>query len=324
MSQSQVSFVLIPGFSLVAFSCAIDALRGANLVLDKQFYDWESLSPEGNSVFSSSDIAVPTKGLGISAPSDLIAICGGVSSHVYQDATLTRWLHEKAKDGQRIGAISDGSFIAAQAGLFDKVPSTIHWRCQEAYREKYPQLDVRASMIEISPNRFSCAGGTASLDLMLHFIREEHGSEVVSLIAQNFFHDTIRDGTREQHLTNAFRIAGRNPVLSEAVLQMESNLEQPLNIAEIADHIRISRRQLDRIFKKLMNRSPQAFYMDLRLTRASGLLLQTSMSVSEIAVGCGFQTASHLGLNFQKKYGETPVAYRKSHNSPYEDGISGS
>jgi len=316
MASTHFSFVLIPGFSLVAFSCAIDALRGANLILDQQFYDWDSLSPEGKPIVSSSDIEVPTTSIFKNPDTDLIAICGGVSSHTYENAELTRWLHDQAKEGKKIGAISDGSYIAAEAGLFDQAPSTIHWRCQDAYRERFPDLDVKASMLEISEKRFSCAGGTASLDLMLHFIREVHGGELVSLIAQNFFHDTVRDGTREQHLMNAFRIAGKNPILSEAILLMESHLEQRLNIAQIADRVKISRRQLDRIFQQSMKKSPQEFYRDLRLTRASILLAQTNMSVGEIAVGCGFQTASHLGQHFKKRFGNTPGAYRNSFSAP--------
>ncbi|MDJ0613554.1 MAG: GlxA family transcriptional regulator [Rhizobiaceae bacterium] len=312
MTHSHFSFVLIPGFSLVAFSCAIDALRGANLILDQAYYDWASLSPDGRPVISSSDIEVPTVAVKKSRNSDLIAICGGVSSHTYHDPELTGWLHEQASQKKRIGAISDGSYVAAEAGLFDQAPSTIHWRCQDAYRERFPHLDIRASMLEISDKRFSCAGGTASLDLMLHFIQEEHGGELVSLIAQNFFHDTVRDGTREQHLMSAFRVAGKNPVLSEAILLMERHLEQRLTIGQVAERVNISRRQLDRIFQQSVGKSPQAFYRDLRLTRASVLLAQTNMSVGEIALGCGFQTASHLGQHFKERFGATPGVYRKS------------
>lgn len=312
MADKTFTFALVPGFSLVAFSCAIDALRGGNLVLGYTHYDWNSVSPDGTPVISSSEIAVPTIAIDVLPETDVVAICGGVNSHNYSDDRLIRWLQILAKTEKRLGSISDGAFVAAKAGLFDSVPSTIHWRCQDAYRERFPDLEIRASMIEISPRRFSCAGGTASLDLMLHFVREEHGSEVVSLIAQNFFHDTVRDGAREQHLTNAFRIAGRNPVLSEAILIMESHLEQRLSISEIANRINISRRQLDRIFQQSAGQSAREFYRDLRLTRASGLLMQTNMSVSEIAVGCGYQSASHLGQQFREKFGETPGTYRRS------------
>ncbi len=306
-------FVLIPRFSLVAFSCAIDALRGANQVLGESHYEWQTVSAEGDTALSTSSIVVPTELIPNDARADVIAICGGDSSHSYENATLTNWLHDQAKAGTRIGSISDGAFVAAAAGLFDQVPSTIHWKCYDAYRERFPKLDIKPSIIEISKTRFSCAGGTSSLDLMLHFIREAHGAEITSQIAENYFHDTIRDGSREQHVTNAFRIASRNPVLADALLLMEGHLEARLTITEIAKQVNISRRQLDRIFKRDMKQSPQEFYRYLRLTRASGLLLQTGMSVTEVSLACGFQSASHMGKFFHSQFGLTPGAYRRHH-----------
>ena len=304
-------FVIVPPFSLMSFSCAIDALRGANLVLGHRYYSWTAVSPEGGPFMSTSDIELPTTRLADAGEPDVIVICGGNSSHTYKNPVLTNWLHEQAKKGKRIGAISDGSFVAAEVGLFDRVPSTIHWKCFDAYRELYPYLDIKASIMEISGNRFSCSGGTASLDLMLHIIQEDHGPEITSQIAVNYFHDTIRDSSSEQHITNAFRLASRNPVLAEALLLMESHLEARLTIADIANLLKISRRQLDRIFKRDVKKSPQEFYRDLRLTRAAGLLLQTNMSITEISIGCGFQSASHMGKYFQVRFGRTPGAYRK-------------
>ncbi|MEM9329897.1 MAG: GlxA family transcriptional regulator [Pseudomonadota bacterium] len=309
-------FVLVPRFSLVAFSCAIDALRGANQILGEEYYSWRAASVEGLPMVSTSAIEVPTIKVTNASHADVIVVCGGDSSHTYQNAKLTHWLHDQAKRGKKIGSISDGAFVVADAGLFDRVPSTIHWKCYDAYRERHPDLEIKPSMMEISGNRFSCAGGTASLDLMLHFIQERHGVETTSQIANNYFHDTIRDGSREQHLTNAFRLGSKNPILAEALLLMESHLEMRLSISDIADILEISRRQLDRIFKRHVKKSPQEVYRHLRLTRASGLLLQTNMSVSEIAVGCGFQSASHMGKYFQTRFGLTPRNYRQQ-NSVY-------
>ena len=204
--------------------------------------------------------------------------------------------------------------MVADLGLFDNCRSTIHWKCQLAYRERHPNLDVRPSMLEIDGNRFSCAGGTASLDLMLKFIVASAGEQVAGKIADNYFHDVIRgDGDDQvQHMTSVFRFAGREKLLSDALLLMESHLEEPLSIAEIAQRLNTTPRQLDRLFGRHMAASPSVFYRDLRLTRASGLLKQSMLSVSEIAVGCGFHSASHLSRYFQKKYGETPLRHRRA------------
>ena len=309
-------FVLLPRFSLVSFSCAIDALRGANQVLSKAYYHWHAVSAEGGNMPSSSSITAPTNLLEDVESPDVIVLCGGDQSHNYSNPVLSSWLHKKAQGNTRIGSISDGSFVAADVGLFDKVPSTIHWKCFDAYRERFPKLDVKPSIMEISDKRFSCAGGTASLDLMLQFISEDHGTDVSSQIANNYFHDTIRDASREQHVTNAFRLASRSPIVAQALLLMEDNLETPLTISDIAEKLELSHRQFNRVFKRDFDLAPQVVYRNLRLARAAGLLLQTNIGVTEIAVGCGFQSASHLGKYFKQLNGVTPGAYRKQ-NSPY-------
>lgn len=300
---------------MVGFSCAIDAVRAANLILDEPYYDWKLVSAEGGTVGSSSEVTVPVEPLEALTSPDLIAVCGGDSSHNYHNRSLTNWLHDKAKAGSRIGSISDGAFVVAQTGLFDRCPSTIHWRCFDAYRERFPDLDIRPSIMELTSNRFSCAGGTASLDLMLHLINETHGREVASFIAQNFFHDTIRDSSIEQHRTNAYRLASRKPLVSEALLLMESHLEQRLSISDIASLLKISRRQFDRIFKEELQDTPQSYYRNLRLSRASGLLIQTNLNITEVAIGCGFQSASHLGKHFLERFGTTPGKYRRKHGA---------
>ena len=299
---------------MVAFSCSIDALRATNDIAGKQNYSWQTLSPDGSGVFSSTQIQLATIPLHDANDLDMIVICGGDRSHSYSNAVLTNWLHAMAKNGKRIGSISDGAFVVADTGLFDKVASTIHWKCYDAYRERFPELNIRPSILEISEKRFSCAGGTSSLDLMLHFISENHGPEIAGQVADNYFHDFIRDSSREQHMTNAFRLANKNPKLAEALLLMEENLETPLSIFQLAEKLQLSRRQLDRIFARYLQNTPQKLYRDLRLTRASGLLLQTGMSVSEVAVGCGFQSASHMGKYFFERFGQTPGEYRRQKN----------
>ncbi len=305
-------FVLIPSFSLVAFSCATDALRAANEFIGSKAYSWNAVSAGENITKSSSGFAIAAPDISEAGEPDVIVICGGDRSHEYRNQALTNWLQAKSHQNCAIGSISDGAFVLADIGLFSKVPSTIHWRCFDAYRERFPELDIRPSIMEISDNRFSCAGGTASLDLMLHFISADHGAETASRVADNYFLDIIRDTSKEQHLTNAYRVAGKNEHLAQALLLMENNLEAPLSIAGLSVAVGVSKRQLDRIFKRYVGSSPQAHYRELRLARASGLLIQTGMGITEIALACGFQSASHLGKFFKQRFAVTPGEFRRN------------
>ncbi len=305
------TFVLIPRFSLLAVSCALDALRAANIGTEDDTYEWQLAGVDGGTVPSSCGVPLPVMPLGELQNSNVIAVCGGDSSHNYESTELTRWLRAQAQRDISIGAISDGSFVAAAAGLFYGHRSTIHWKCQDAYRSRYPDLDIRASILEFDRRRFSCAGGTASLDLALHFIREDLGDDAMIKITDNYFHDTVRDNNQGQHMAEAYRHANRSRVLADALAIMTANLDRNLSIAEISDRVGTSHRSLDRLFRKHLDATPGQHFRNLRLSRASALLVQTSLPVSEIALSCGFATASHLGRYFRDAYTMTPKQYRQ-------------
>lgn len=306
------AFLLVPGFSLVALSCAIDVLRAANVESDSSRFHWILIGEEETSVTSSSGIELSCSAMDHTDGYEAIAVCGGERSHLFTSAKVLHRLKDEARRGKAIGALSDGAYVVALAGLFDKSRSTIHWKCQSGYRERFPNLDIRTSILEVDGNRFSCAGGTASLDLMLRFVAIAAGPEVVGRIADNYFHDVIRGDNQIQHMASAFRFAARNKTLSDALLIMESELESPIPVQDIANRLNVSHRQLDRLFRRYLTTSPSQHYRDMRLTRASGLLKQTGLSIGEVALGCGFQTASHLSKHFKPKFGETPREHRKA------------
>ena len=314
-----IEFFLVPGFSLLALSCAVDTLRAANLVLEWPAYRWcLSADPDDaadGGVPSSSHIRLAVTPLADRSapggPVDLIAVVGGERSHDFESPVLHRSLVRASGRGARLGSISDGAFPVAAAGLFDGYRSTIHWKCLDSYRERFPELDIRTSIFEIDRNRFSCAGGTTSLDLMLTFVMEAHGTETASLVAENYVHDRIREAAQEQQVTTAMRMAARNSHLAEAILIMERHLEDPLSIDQVANGVGLSARQLTRLFHVHLRRPPGQFYLDLRIDRAASLLRQTGMSVSEISVGCGFHSASHLGRHLKRRHDATPLQWRR-------------
>lgn len=310
-ADERFAFFLVPGFSLVALSSAIDVLRAANVEVDRSHFKWTLLGESHGEVASSSGLALPVERISNRSTFDVIAVCGGERTHLFANSQVEEWLRSSARKGNQIGSLSDGAYLVAKAGLFDQCRSTIHWKCQSAYRELYPNLDVRTSILEIDGRRFSCAGGTASLDLMLNFTSRSLGAAIAGRVADNYFHDVIRGDDQAQHLTSAFRFATRNAVVSQALFRMEDALEDPIPVAMIAEQLNVSHRQLDRLFRQHLGASPSNFYRDLRLARASSLLKQTSLTVGEVAVSCGFQSASHLAKFFAKKFDETPLQHRK-------------
>ena len=161
------TFFLVPGFTLLGLSCAIDALRAANVELGEERFKWQltgidPVAPASTRIASSSGLPLEIVTPDHLEESEIIAVCGGERSHLYSCPEAERWLRHQALKGKMIGSISDGAYVPASAGLFENCRSTIHWKCQLAYRERYPKLDVRPSILEIDGKRFSCAGGTST------------------------------------------------------------------------------------------------------------------------------------------------------------------
>lgn len=317
-------FVLVPGFSLLALSGAIDVLRAANLESSRTVYKWQLFGTSSEfeepvvSVNSSSGLPMSCVELPTLTDQQLkntpttVVVCGGDISRTDESSQLIRWLKKLADEQVQVGSISDGAFVVAQSGLFDQHRSTIHWKCLNDYRAQFPHLDTRASILEMHGNRFSCAGGTASLDLFLQFVLHDLGTDVVANIANNYFHDTLRDSSISQNVAGAYRFAGKSRILAEALRLMAQHLEQPLTIAVIAHQSGTTHRSLDRLFVRHLSLSPGKYYRELRLNRAANLLLQTSLPISEIAVASGFGTASHLGLHFKEMYQLSPGKFRQN------------
>ena len=312
MPARSFTFVLLPGFSMLALSGAIDVLRAANLCqAPEQHYRWKLTSADKREVCSSSGVFLPTAPISDDDTPAVIVVCGGENADLFNSSRLQRWLTQQNQPDRMIGSLSDAAFVVADYGLFDGYRSTIHWQCLEQYRLKYPQLDIRASILEIDRNRFSCAGGTSSIDLMLHFIRDDLGSEAVIKISENYFHDTVRGSEHGQTISDAYRYAGKSRLLSEALAYMSASLDQPLSIKKLSEQIGTSHRTMDRLFQTHLNTSPARHLRALRLARAATLLKQTGLPVSDVALNCGFTTASHLGRYFREQYGKTPVQFRK-------------
>lgn len=305
--------LLVPRFSLLALSCAVEAMRAANVVSGHRLYDWELLSADGKGVEASSGLTLATRALTSGGGCHThVAVCGGERSHDWRRPGLNAWLRRQAAGGATVGALSDASFVVAGAGLYERVRSTIHWHCLDAYRERFPALDIRPSVFELERQRFSCAGGTAALDLFLTLVRRQHGSALATAVADNYLHERIRGSDSPQRLSSYFDLVGRSRPVAEAVREMEQALEAPLPIHRIAERVGQSPRQLDRLFRRHLRRPPASHYRMLRLARAARLLRQTTLSVGEIAAATGFSSSAHLARHFRGLYESSPSQYRRA------------
>ncbi len=147
--------------------------------------------------------------------------------------------------------------------------------------------------------------------MMLNIVTRQHGGELAVAISEEFICERIRGRNDRQRVPLRLHLGTSQPKLMEAVALMEANLEEPMSLDELARHVQLSRRQLERLFQKHLNCVPTRYYLELRLARARQLLLQTSMSIVDVAFACGFVSAPHFSKCYRDFYGIPPRDERR-------------
>jgi AraC family transcriptional regulator, glycine betaine-responsive activator len=310
----RIAFLLVPRFSMMAFAAAVEPLRAANRLSGSALFEWQLVSADGNPVEASNGIAVATEGsLAELGRVDMIIACSGLEApEVERDVKVHHQLRRLAHHGSVVGAISSGSFLLAEAGLLAGRRSTVHWEYLEAYRTRFPQLEVTEDLYVIDRNVFTCSGGTAALDLMVHFIGQVGGSQLALAVAEQFIHPQVRTQEEQQRLDLHARYRIENPKLIQVIALMEGALDEPMELREMAQRANISVRQVERLFRDHIGSSPKAFYLDLRLAKARTLLRRTLGSLRTIALECGFGSPSHFCHAYKRRYGIPPTHERRS------------
>ena len=304
-------FVLLDRFTMLSFSCAIEPLRLANYVAGKPLYSW-LLAGEGGVQATCSNGATFKLdiGLGDVDREDTILVCGGIDIQRATTKPVLNWLRREARRGNVIGGMCTGAYALAKAGLLDGKKATIHWENQDGFLEEFEQVKLTKSVFVMDGNRLTTAGGTSSIDLVLKIIATDHGQDLANTVADLLIYSSIRTDQDTQRLSIPTRIGVRHPKLSQVIQMMESNIEDPMSPADLAEEVGMSTRQLERLFRRYLNRSPKRYYMELRLQKARNLLMQTDMSVINVALACGFASPSHFSKCYRAHYNTTPYRER--------------
>ena len=311
-------FFLVPDFTMIAFATALDPLRSANRMLGYDAYQWRLASIDGRPVKASNGVecAVNTsldeerrKMSGPDRP-DMVIVCSGLNVEKYSNRTAFAWLREEYNRGVAVGGLCTGAHVLAAAGLLSNKRCAIHWENLPGFAEAFPKANVFADLFEVDQNIYTCAGGTAALDMMLKLIGEDYDENLVNRVCEQVLTDRVRSPTDRQRLPLRARLGVQNAKVLSIIELMEANLSEPLSLIEVADDVGLSRRQIERLFRTEMGRSPARYYLEIRLDRARHLLVQSSMPVVEVAVACGFVSASHFSKCYRELYSRSPQQER--------------
>ena len=302
------AFLLIPGYSQLGFSCALEALSLANRHPEGgPYYRWRILSETGDPVAAYNGVRITVDGgLEALAKDETIVVCAGENVGTSTSKAVLGWLRQETRKGMDFGALSSGTYVLARAGLICGKRVTTHWEYRSALTEVLPDIIMEESLFCVDGRVFTTAGGAASMDMMLDRIRSDHSIELATWVADQMVYTDPRLPNHSQRAALHTRSQVRNSKLALALQVMENNIEDPLTPEEISEVVALSTRQLERLFSKYIGVSPKRYYLKLRLEKARDLLRQTDMSVTDVCVACGFKSLSHFSKSYRGAYGISP------------------
>ena len=295
---------------MVSFASSLEPLRLANSAAGQILYEWALASDDGHQVRSSchSLLNVDHDLLTLSHR-DIIVVCGGANVSLSSTKRIINWLRRESLKGGIIVGLHTGAYAMAKAGLLNNRQATIHRERRDSFAEEFPEVELCRSSYVVDGKRMTSIGGVSSVEPVLHVITEDHGESFAAKVAQEL-DDCPRPDPSTDTQSSHLRTGIRHPKLASVVRTMEENIEEPISTLILARDEGLSLRQLERLFRRHLNYSPKRYYMEIRLQRARNLLIQTDMTVLDIAIACGFGSPSHFSKCYRLRYNTSPYRER--------------
>lgn len=301
-----VAVLLFPGFSNHCLANAIEPLRAANMLLEREAYRWRFVTLGGDTVTSSSGLPVTPNGTLRAHPGgDTLLVVSGYDVADLATAAAAAALRAAARRFARVAGMDTGAWLMARAGLLDRRPATIHRDEFTAFSERFPDVDALGERYVRDGDRMTCGGAMTAFELVLDLIREAHGNALALDVAALFLHRTGEPDTGTDFSS------GASPLVERCIALMSANLEDPLPIEDLAHRMGTTRRTLTRMFRADLGAPPRTVYKRLRLSAARRDARRSNCSVAEIAVRCGYRNAAAMTRAFVAEYGRPPSAFRR-------------
>jgi len=295
----QISILLFDRFSNHCLANVLEPLRAANDLSGHQVFDWNIVVLAGQGVHSSSGLRLEADAQLADMRGDILMVMPSYGFLTHANVTSSRALRAAARRFDTLAGLDTGSWLLAQAGLLDGHRATIHWDELDRFSERFSEVDVQKEAVIYDRNRITCGGASTAFTLAMQLIEKQQGA-ALRLRVENLFSGAY-----------AQRPDRRGGISARAVDLMRTNIEEPLPIAQLAQQLGRSQKHLERQTLARLGAAPQVIYRRIRLERARGLALETSISVAEIAVRCGYKDASAMTRAFRSEYGTTPQALRR-------------
>lgn len=311
LPDQNFEFLLFSGFSNMVLANALEPLRDVKMHMVGGNVSWKISTMDGTPVSSSSGIQITPDG---AFDGDLkgvtLVIISGYQMREQLSSDLRARLRKAARNADMVLALDTGSWLVASAGLLDGQTATIHWQELDAFEEAFPKVTVSVDRFVKSGRFITSGGASAALDMMLDLIKSLFGSAAAFDASTMFIFNPEHPSGRHHGVAN-LRDRG-SPKVLRALNVMSENIPTPLTTFELAKRVSLSERTLNRTFVQELGMTPGRYYKLLRLKRARYLAEETHLTAEQIALQCGFSSASSLGRSFTGVLGQSIKDVRSS------------
>lgn len=307
IQAKRLGFLLIDGFSMIAFSNAVEVFRMANYVEKHDLYQWNITGVDGHHTCASNGLQIQhTCQIQHLLEMDIVFVCGGFQLFKQNGQKLKLFLNRLNNAQIALGGICTGAYVLASSGLLNGYQASLHWENTLTAQEEFPKVNFNQHIFTLDRDRFTCSGGLASIDMCSLLVEQHHSAALSKKICEQFIVHHLREKTEIQHQPIPQKRTSIQKTVKEAIRLMENNINEPLSIVEICQLIQSQSRTLERLFQAHFCCSPKEYYLKLRLIHAQNLLKQSSMNLSNIALACGFASASSFNKAYKNQFDYSP------------------
>lgn len=312
-ATTRIACVILPRVNMMCLVGFLEPARIANYLSAAPLYSPTYHSMEPGKIMASNGLSIDCDGLPDQMMrNDLVVLAGSWGAEHFAAPALLSWLRRQARMGVRLCSLEIASYVFARAGLLSGKQATTHWSYLAGFRERFPDVVAVEQLFTIEGKVMTCAGSTASTDLMLTLIQADHGESLAGEVSDNLMHHPVRPATAPQRRSMSKGTGQLPPSVRAAIDLIEANLTEPLPVPQIAQTVGLSQRQLERQFKQAIGCSVVQFGLLARLQHARVLLISTGLSVRDVSAASGFNSLSHFAYAFRKCFGRRPSDYRQA------------
>lgn len=326
--KKRVVIVAMTGHMLLDFAGPADVFNSASKILELkggEGYEVLVVSPNADKKVTNSigiEITCGYSAIEINGPIDTLLIAGSNGIQNLDDPAYQAfysWLATIDKYTRRVGSICAGAFVLAKAGMLNGKKATTHWDRSEVLQKDYPLVEVDSNPFYINDGRIHTSGGVSSgIDLALALVEKDHGKEIAVQVARRLVFYLNRPGFQTQfgNLLPAYEHSNIAERLRPWLIE---HLQEPLDIARLADHLHMSLRNFTRVFHKQTGMPPAKYVEKLRVEAARKYLEDADISLEKIAENCGLGGLVSMRRTFLRHLMVTPSDYRRAFKTSVAD-----